>query len=95
MLAKFINEKLARKEDADELLIEEETEDPVVVPLDLEPDEESSEKIDLSLDEVSENHDEEEAENKKIFKDLNRIVVQDQLYLSPNCQERIRLRLYT
>ena len=78
MLAKFINEKLARKEDADELLIEEETEDPVVVPLDLEPDEESSEKIDLSLDEVSENHDEEEAENKKIFKDLNRIVVQDQ-----------------
>ncbi len=73
MLAKFINEKLARKEDADELLIEEETEDPVVVPLDLEPDEESSEKIDLSLDEVSENHDEEEAENKKIFKDLNRI----------------------
>lgn len=83
MLAKFINEKLARKEDADELLIEEETEDPVVVPLDLEPDEESSEKIDLSLDEVSENHDEEEAENKKIFKDLNRIVVQDQLYLSP------------
>lgn len=53
MLAKFINEKLARKEDADELLIEEETEDPVVVPLDLEPDEESSEKIDLSLDEVS------------------------------------------
>ena len=83
MLAKFINEKLARKEDADELLIEEEAEDPVVVPLDLEPDEESSEKIDLSLDEVSENHDEEEAENKKIFKDLNRIVVQDQLYLSP------------
>ncbi len=83
MLAKFINEKLARKEDADELLIEEETEDPVVVPLDLEPDEESSEKNDLSLDEVSENHDEEEAENKKIFKDLNRIVVQDQLYLSP------------
>lgn len=83
MLAKFINEKLVRKEDADELLIEEETEDPVVVPLDLEPDEESSEKNDLSLDEVSENHDEEEAENKKIFKDLNRIVVQDQLYLSP------------
>ena len=83
MLAKFINEKLARKEDADELLIEEEAEDPVVVPLDLEPDEESSEKIDLSLDEVSENHDEEEAENNKIFKDLNRIVVQDQLYLSP------------
>lgn len=83
MLAKFINEKLARKEDADELLIEEETEDPEVVPLDLEPDEESSEKNDLSLDEVSENHDEEEAENKKIFKDLNRIVVQDQLYLSP------------
>lgn len=83
MLAKFINEKLARKEDADELLIEEETEDPVVVPLDLEPDEESSEKDDLSLDEVAENRDEEEAENKKIFKDLNRIVVQDQLYLSP------------
>lgn len=83
MLSKFINEKLARKEDADELLIEEETEDPVVVPLDLEPDEESSEKDDLSLDEVAENRDEEEAENKKIFKDLNRIVVQDQLYLSP------------
>ena len=35
MLAKFINEKLARKEDADELLIEEETEDTVVVTLDL------------------------------------------------------------
>lgn len=50
--------------------------------MDLEPETGFSEKDDLSPDEVVESREEED-ENKKIFKELNRIVVQDQLYLSP------------
>ena len=82
MLAKFINEKLAGKVENKQLFIDGDAEDPIAVPLDLEPETGFSEKDDLSPDEVVESREEED-ENKKIFKELNRIVVQDQLYLSP------------
>lgn len=82
MLAKLINEKLAGKEENRQLFIEEDQEDLINVPLDLETEVESSDQDDLSQDDVAESRDE-EIENKKIFKDLNHIVVRDQLYLSP------------
>lgn len=82
MLAKFINEKLAGKVENKQLFIDGDAEDPIAVPLDLEPETGFSEKDDLSPDEVVESREKED-ENKKIFKELNRIVVQDQLYLSP------------
>ena len=82
MLAKFINEKLAGKEENRQSFIEEDPEDLIAVPLELRSEAEFSEKDGFSSDDMSEGRDE-EGENKKIFKDLNRIVVQDQLYLSP------------
>ena len=68
ILAKFINERLARKKDSQSLDIDEQ----LMISQDIQ--EEIS-------DETGKASGEEE-ENKKIFIELNRIVVQDQLYLS-------------
>ena len=48
MLAKFINEKLAGKVENKQLFIDGDAEDPIAVPLDLEPETWLSEKDDLS-----------------------------------------------
>ena len=67
MLAKFINEKLAGKVENKQLFIDGDAEDPIAVPLDLEPETGFSEKDDLSPDEVVESREEED-ENKNLEK---------------------------
>lgn len=77
ILAKFINERLARKKDSQSLDIDEQLMISQVI------EDESilfGDQEEIS-DETGKASGEEE-ENKKIFIELNRIVVQDQLYLS-------------
>lgn len=77
ILAKFINERLARKKDSQSLDIDEQ----LMISQDIEDESilfDDQEEISDEIGKVSG----EEEENKKIFIELNRIVVQDQLYLS-------------
>lgn len=83
MLAKFINEKLAGKVENKQLFIDGDGGRSDSCSIGLGTGNWLFRKNDdLSPDEVVESREEED-ENKKIFKELNRIVVQDQLYLSP------------
>ena len=77
ILAKFINERLARKKDSQSLDIDEQ----LMISQDIEDESilfDDQEEISDGTGKASG----EEEENKKIFIELNRIVVQDQLYLS-------------
>lgn len=77
ILAKFINERLARKKDSQSLDIDE----LLMISQDIEDESilfDDQEEISDGTGKASG----EEEENKKIFIELNRIVVQDQLYLS-------------
>ena len=77
ILAKFINERLARKKDSQSLDIDEQ----LMISQDIEDESilfDDQEEISDGTGKASR----EEEENKKIFIELNRIVVQDQLYLS-------------
>ena len=77
ILAKFINERLARKKDSQSLDIDEQ----LMISQDIEDESilfGDQEEISDGTGKASG----EEEENKKIFIELNRIVVQDQLYLS-------------
>ena len=77
ILAKFINERLARKKDSQSLDIDEQ----LMISQDIGDESilfDDQEEISDETGKVSG----EEEENKKIFIELNRIVVQDQLYLS-------------
>ncbi|WP_458408495.1 helix-turn-helix domain-containing protein [Bacteroides congonensis] len=79
-LARLINEKFANRKDGNQL---SEIYGQQAVISEIEPELISSEELEeLSDDEIGEVSGEEE-ENRKIFQELNRIVVQDQLYLSP------------
>ena len=76
ILAKFINERLARKKDSQSLDIDEQ----LMISQDIEDESilfDDQEEISDGTGKASG-----EEENKKIFIELNRIVVQDQLYLS-------------
>lgn len=79
-LARLINEKFANRKDGNQL---SEAYGQQAVISEIEPELISSEELEeLSDDETGEVSGEEE-ENRKIFQELNRVVVQDQLYLSP------------
>lgn len=79
-LARLINEKFANRKDGNQL---SEAYGQQAVISEIEPELISSEELEeLSDDETGEVSGEEE-EDRKIFQELNRIVVQDQLYLSP------------
>ena len=75
--AKFINERLARKKDGQSLNVDEQ----LMISQDIEDESILFDNQEEVADEASKVSGEEE-ENKKIFVELNRIVVQDQLYLS-------------
>lgn len=75
MLAQLINERISNRKDDTQL---SEAYGQLAVTSEIEPEVISSEELN-ETDKVSS----EEEENKKIFQELNRIVVQDQLYLSP------------
>ncbi len=75
MLAQLINERISNRKDDTQL---SEAYGQLAVTSEIEPEVISSEELN-ETDKVSG----EEEENKKIFQELNRIVVQDQLYLSP------------
>lgn len=77
ILAKFINERLARKKDGQSLNVDEQ----LMISQDIEDESILFDNQEEVADEASKVSGEEE-ENKKIFVELNRIVVQDQLYLS-------------
>lgn len=78
-LARLINEKFANRKDGNQL---SETYGQQAVISEIEPELISSEELEeLSDDETGEVSGEEE-ENKKIFQELNQIVLQKQLYLS-------------
>ena len=77
ILAKFINERLARKKDSQSLDIDEQ----LMISQDIEDESILFGDQEEISDEIGKASGEEE-ENKKIFIELNRIVVQDQLYLS-------------
>ena len=76
ILAKFINERLARKKDSQSLDIDEQ----LMISQDIEDESILFGDQEEISDETGKASGEEE--NKKIFIELNRIVVQDQLYLS-------------
>jgi len=78
MLARLINEKLANRKDGNQL---SETYVQLAISSDLEPELISPEEQEELLDETNKESGEEE-ENKKIFQELNDIVIQKQLYLS-------------
>lgn len=84
VLARFVNEKLAQRDrdERNQLLPEEEINKIIPILSDIEPTVESLEEIEDLPDETDKVSGEEE-ENQKIFQELNRIVVQDRLYLSP------------
>ena len=84
VLAKFVNEKLAQRDrdERNQLLPEEEINKIIPILSDIEPVVESLEEIEDLPDETDKVSGEEE-ENQKIFQELNQIVVQDRLYLSP------------
>ena len=84
VLARFVNEKLAQRDrdERNQLLPEEEINKIIPILSDIEPTVESLEEIEGLPDETDKVSGEEE-ENQKIFQELNRIVVQDRLYLSP------------
>lgn len=75
MLAQLINERISNRKYDTQL---SEAYGQLAVTSEIEPEVISSEELN-ETDKVSS----EEEENKKIFQELNRIVVQDQLYLSP------------
>ena len=77
ILAKFINERLGRKKDSQSLDIDEQ----LMISQDIEDESILFGDQEEISDETGKASGEEE-ENKKIFIELNRIVVQDQLYLS-------------
>ena len=77
ILAKFINERLARKKDGQSLNVDEQ----LMISQDIEDESILFDNQEEVADEASKVSGEEE-ENKKIFVELNRIVVQDQLYIS-------------
>lgn len=77
ILAKFINERLARKKDSQSLDIDEQ----LMISQDIEDESILFGDQEEISDETGKASGEEE-EKKKIFIELNRIVVQDQLYLS-------------
>ena len=77
ILAKFINERLVRKKDSQSLDIDEQ----LMISQDIEDESILFGDQEEISDETGKASGEEE-ENKKIFIELNRIVVQDQLYLS-------------
>ena len=77
ILAKFINERLAMKKDSQSLDIDEQ----LMISQDIEDESILFGDQEEISDETGKASGEEE-ENKKIFIELNRIVVQDQLYLS-------------
>lgn len=77
ILAKFINERLVRKKDGQSLNVDEQ----LMISQDIEDESILFDNQEEVADEASKVSGEEE-ENKKIFVELNRIVVQDQLYLS-------------
>lgn len=77
ILAKFINERLARKKDGQSLNVDEQ----LMISQHIEDESILFDNQEEVADEASKVSGEEE-ENKKIFVELNRIVVQDQLYLS-------------
>ena len=77
ILAKFINERLARKKDGQSMNVDEQ----LMISQDIEDESILFDNQEEVADEASKVSGEEE-ENKKIFVELNRIVVQDQLYLS-------------
>lgn len=84
VLVSFVNEKLAQRDrdERNQLLPEEEINKIIPMLSDIEPTVESLKEIEELSDETDKVSGEEE-ENRKIFKELNRIVVQDRLYLSP------------
>ena len=77
ILAKFINERLARKKDGQSLNVDEQ----LMISQDIEDESILFDNQEEVADEASKVSGDEE-ENNKIFVELNRIVVQDQLYLS-------------
>ena len=77
ILAKFINERLARKKDSQSLDIDEQ----LMISQDIEDESILFGDQEEISDETGKASGEEE-ENKKIFIELTRIIVQDQLYLS-------------
>lgn len=83
VLARFVNEKLAQRDrdERNQLLPEEEINKIIPMLSDIEPTVESLKEIEDLSDETDKVSGEEE-ENQKIFQELNRIVVQDRLYLS-------------
>lgn len=78
MLARLINERISNRKDDNQL---SEAYEQQVVMSEIEPEVISSEEQE-ELNETDKVSGEEE-ENKKIFHELNRIVIQKQLYLSP------------
>ena len=85
MLAKLINEKLADKEKRDQQS-EEYEQFAISSEIELEDrllEKEQEEQCESSDEDDTEVASGEKDENRQIFKELNRIVVQDRLYLSP------------
>lgn len=78
MLARLINEKFANRKDGNQL---SEAYEQLAISSDLEPEQVSPEEQEELMDETNKESGEEEA-NRKIFQELNHIVVQKQLYLS-------------
>lgn len=78
MLASLINEKFANRKDGNQL---SEVHEQLTISSDLEPEQVSPEEQEELSDETDKESGEEE-ENRKIFQELNHIVVQKQLYLS-------------
>lgn len=79
MLARLINEKFANRKDGNQL---SEVYGQQAISSEIEPELISSEELEELSNETDKISGEEE-ENKKIFQELNQIVIQDQLYLSP------------
>lgn len=79
MLVRLINEKFANRKDGNQL---SEVYGQQAISSEIEPELISSEELEELSNETDKISGEEE-ENKKIFQELNQIVIQDQLYLSP------------
>ncbi len=78
MLARLINEKFANRKDGNQL---SEVYEQLAVVSEVEPERISPEELEELANDTDKESGEEE-ENKKIFQELNDIVIQKQLYLS-------------
>ena len=78
MLARLINEKFANRKDGNQL---SEVYEQLAVVSEIEPERISPEELEELANDTDKESGEEE-ENKKIFQELNDIVIQKQLYLS-------------